>query len=281
MSLEETISISEIFGPVIQGEGALIGRPTVFVRTGGCDYRCAWCDTLYAVLPSFRMEWRRMNAREIMDEVAILSSGHAILITLSGGNPALQSLDSLLDLGRERGYAFALETQGSVAKAWFAKLTYLILSPKPPSSRMEIDWDALGECLAAGMSTRVIFKIVVFDDADYGFARQVHARFPHVAMYLQPGNPTPDVVDAAPGEAVLAMAASTSSRGMSTHGGDLEFETRENRPDRATEHDAVGVCERAATQLTWLLERTSRDGWNDVTLLPQLHVLLWGNKRGV
>jgi 7-carboxy-7-deazaguanine synthase len=34
------VRVSEIFGPTIQGEGALIGLPTVFVRTGGCDYRC-------------------------------------------------------------------------------------------------------------------------------------------------------------------------------------------------------------------------------------------------
>ncbi len=36
------LRIAEVFGPTIQGEGALIGEPTVFVRTGGCDYRCAW-----------------------------------------------------------------------------------------------------------------------------------------------------------------------------------------------------------------------------------------------
>lgn len=41
----DRIRISEIFGPTIQGEGALIGEPTVFVRTGGCDYRCSWCDS--------------------------------------------------------------------------------------------------------------------------------------------------------------------------------------------------------------------------------------------
>ena len=35
------IRVSEIFGPTIQGEGVLIGLPTVFVRTGGCDYRCS------------------------------------------------------------------------------------------------------------------------------------------------------------------------------------------------------------------------------------------------
>jgi 7-carboxy-7-deazaguanine synthase len=52
--MKESILISEIFGPTVQGEGPLVGRPTVFVRTGGCDYRCAWCDTLYAVLPEHR-----------------------------------------------------------------------------------------------------------------------------------------------------------------------------------------------------------------------------------
>jgi 7-carboxy-7-deazaguanine synthase len=52
----EHIRISEIFGPTIQGEGPLIGRPTVFVRTAGCDYRCTWCDTLYAVLLEYHDE---------------------------------------------------------------------------------------------------------------------------------------------------------------------------------------------------------------------------------
>jgi 7-carboxy-7-deazaguanine synthase len=43
--MTERVRISEIFGPTIQGEGPLIGRPSVFVRTAGCDYRCTWCDT--------------------------------------------------------------------------------------------------------------------------------------------------------------------------------------------------------------------------------------------
>lgn len=55
------IRIAEIFGPTIQGEGVLIGEPTVFVRTGGCDYRCAWCDSLHAVESRFRHEWKTMS----------------------------------------------------------------------------------------------------------------------------------------------------------------------------------------------------------------------------
>ena len=48
----KTFPVIEIFGPTIQGEGAEAGVPTHFVRLGGCDYRCSWCDTMYAVDPS-------------------------------------------------------------------------------------------------------------------------------------------------------------------------------------------------------------------------------------
>ena len=142
------IRVSEIFGPTVQGEGLLIGRPTVFVRTGGCDFRCSWCDTLYAVLPEYHDEWRPMSPEAIMAEVARLSGGRPVLVTLSGGNPALQPLAPLIALGHAAGYRFAMETQGSVAQPWFADLDWLVLSPKPPSSGMTMDWRSFDECLA-------------------------------------------------------------------------------------------------------------------------------------
>src|SRR5579864_3966914 len=127
------ILVSEIFGPTVQGEGPLIGHPSVFVRTGGCDYRCSWCDTLYAVLPQYRDEWVWMTPADIMARVNALAGGQGVLITLSGGNPALQPLAPLIALGRNDGHGFAMETQGSMAQPWFADLDWLILSPKPPS----------------------------------------------------------------------------------------------------------------------------------------------------
>src|ERR1700731_950459 len=81
-AMNERIRISEIFGPTIQGEGPLIGRPTVFVRTGGCDYRCAWCDTLYAVLPEYRDQWTLMTTPEIMTRVNELAGGQPVLVSL-------------------------------------------------------------------------------------------------------------------------------------------------------------------------------------------------------
>ena len=186
---QSKIRISEIFGPTIQGEGALIGQPTVFVRTGGCDYRCSWCDTLHAVESKYRDEWTSMEAGEILDEVKRLSNDTQLTVSLSGGNPATQDLGELIGLGKADGYRFALETQGSVAQDWFADLDVLTLSPKPPSSGMGTDWGKFDDCLkAAGEGSEIALKIVVFDEGDYDYAREAAGRYPALPVYLQPGN---------------------------------------------------------------------------------------------
>ncbi|MDF2440803.1 MAG: 7-carboxy-7-deazaguanine synthase [Abditibacteriota bacterium] len=257
--MSSRILISEIFGPTIQGEGSLIGRPTVFVRTGACDFRCSWCDTLYAVLPEYKAAWTPHSAAEILDKVLLLTNGQPILITLSGGNPALQPLEALLDLGHAHGCTFALETQGSVPKSWFARLDHLVLSPKPPSSGMTTDWATLRQCLdmarvtelqTAAQSTlcgpQTVIKIVVFDEDDYAFARQAHRQFPDVPFVLQSGNSAP-----------------AQPHNDWSGGGD----------------DSLAAM--SSQRIEWLLEQVTRDGWFDATILPQLHVLLWGNKRGV
>ncbi len=238
-----TISVSEIFGPTVQGEGVVIGKPTVFVRTGGCDYRCSWCDSKFAVLPEFRETWRRMSPEAVFSEVKKLSP-QPILVTLSGGNPALQPFGSLIRLGKAEGYGFTIETQGTLARNWFADLAYLTLSPKPPSSGMVTDWEKLARCVeAGGPETGTVMKVVVFGEGDYAFAKEVDRRFPQVPVYLQVGNDDPPDPDA-PNE---------------------------------TEPDIGKLLER----YEWLAEKIVADRWNGATVLPQLHVLVWGNKRGV
>ena len=63
-----------IIGPTIQGEGALAGRPTIFVRTGGCDFRCTWRDSLHAVDPVHKANWkpRRVKPRISMKCIHLL-----------------------------------------------------------------------------------------------------------------------------------------------------------------------------------------------------------------
>jgi len=242
--MKGSIRISEVFGPTIQGEGPLIGHPTVFVRTGGCDYRCRWCDTLYAVLPEFRGEWTLMTPAEILARVEQLAGSSPVLVSLSGGNPALQPLAPLIALGHQKGYTFALETQGSVPQPWFATLEWLMLSPKPPSSGMATDWQALDDfVMAATGGPRCVIKVVVFDDDDYAYARFVANRYPALSVYLQVGNPAP----------------------LMTHAGS------------GGESDVDDLMRR----FRWLVDKIAADRWFVATVLPQLHVLAWGNRRGV
>ncbi len=238
------IRISEIFGPTVQGEGALIGRPTVFVRTGGCDYRCTWCDTLYAVLPAYRHDWLRMEPEDILAKVADLTGGVPVLVTISGGNPAIQPLAPLIEQGRAHGHRFAMETQGSVAADWFATLDHLVLSPKPPSSGMETDWSVFADCLAAASGgPQIVLKVAVFDEADYAFARAASERHPSLPVYLSVGNHTP-------GEPNEAGRDGVDQKGL-------------------------------MARFRWLVDRVGQDRWFAATVLPQLHVLAWGNERGV
>lgn len=238
------IRISEIFGPTVQGEGALIGKPTVFVRTGGCDYRCSWCDTLYAVLPEYRHDWRPMAPDAILAQVEALTGAVPVLVTISGGNPAIQPLGPLIEQGRARGHRFAMETQGSVAAAWFATLDHLVLSPKPPSSGMDTDWTAFDACLAAASGgPQTVLKVAVFDEADYAFARAASARHPSLPVYLSIGNHTP-------GEPNEAGRDGVDQKGL-------------------------------MARFRWLVDRVGQDRWFAATVLPQLHVLAWGNERGV
>lgn len=131
----KAIPVAEIFGPTIQGEGPLAGVSTTFVRFGGCDYLCSWCDSLHAVLPQHVRQLERLPAAEIVARLRALD-GASRWVTLSGGNPAMHQLDALVDQLHAEGWYVAVETQGSRWQPWLAKVDQLVISPKPPSSGM-------------------------------------------------------------------------------------------------------------------------------------------------
>lgn len=171
-----------------------------------------------------------------------LSGSVPLTVSLSGGNPAIQPFRALIETGKAEGYRFAMETQGSIARDWFALLDMLVLSPKPPSSGETVDWTRFEDCLEAAGPARRVLKIVVFDEEDYLWAKATAARFPALPLYLQPGNHTPP-----PPEALDAAI------------------------------DLDGILQR----MRWLIDRVAEDRWFAPHILPQLHVLLWGNRRGV
>lgn len=234
---DDKIPISEIFGPTIQGEGQQIGRPTVFIRTGGCDYRCSWCDTLYAVLPEHAKQWKRLAPATVCADVRALAR-KPVLITLSGGNPAMwDGLEAVIDQLHGELYDFTMETQGSIWKPWMSKLDYLTLSPKPPSAKIHFD-QPLFETIVrmAPPAPRTSIKVVVMNDTDLAFAYRLRDLLPDHPFFVSVGNPGPGAT----------------------------------------------TVEQLLHRTRWLAEVVAdRDRRYDITVLPQLHALIWPNSRGV
>jgi 7-carboxy-7-deazaguanine synthase len=186
----DKIPVIEIFGPTIQGEGSVIGVKTMFVRTYGCDYRCSWCDSAFTWDGSAKDQVRMMDVSDIVSELSQLAGGNFSWVTISGGNPALigQPVHNLIDQLHALGVKVAVETQGSRWQDWFSSVDVLTVSPKPPSSRMRTDWEVLDRLHRELPAGNYVLKIVVFDDADYDYAKTVHQRYPDVPFYLQAGN---------------------------------------------------------------------------------------------
>lgn len=239
------IPVLEIFGPTIQGEGMVVGRKTMFVRTAGCDYRCAWCDSSFTWDGSAKEDIVQMTSEEIWQRLKEIGGNHFDHVTISGGNPALlAAIDSLVDLLQEKDIEVALETQGSRYQDWFVKIDDLTISPKPPSSKMKTNWERLDDIIhQLEVNDRLIhtsLKVVIFDKEDLRYAEKVHQRYPKLNFFLQVGND------------------------------DLE----EIEPQQLSQH--------LLNKYEWLIDQVVASSvLNRVRVLPQVHALVWGNKRGV
>jgi 7-carboxy-7-deazaguanine synthase len=235
------IPVLEIFGPTVQGEGAVIGRKTMFVRTAGCDYRCSWCDSAFTWDGSAKDDIRKMTPEEIYEELLAVGGDTFDHVTISGGNPALlPHLAGLLDLFKEKGIMSALETQGSKFQTWFRDIDELTISPKPPSSGMDTDFEKLNEIIENVSGQNISLKVVVFNEEDLAYAKKVHLLFPDVPFYIQTGN---DQIDEVDDEKLLVYLS-----------GRYEWLINLVMPDPE---------------------------FKRVRVLPQLHTFVWGNKKGV
>lgn len=171
--MTKKIPVIELFGPTIQGEGAMAGRVTSFLRLGGCPYRCVWCDTMYAVDPiQIKKNATYMTEDEIF--VAIHEKVKTPWITITGGDPVMWDLTYLIRKLRQTGYQINVETEGSLWRPWLIDVQQITLSPKPPSSGMS--GKLCIETLRKYMNTlaHVSLKVVIFDSTDYKWARDLH-----------------------------------------------------------------------------------------------------------
>lgn len=257
------IPVIEIFGPVIQGEGAMIGHWTSFVRTGGCDFRCSHCDSLHAVDPAqVKQNSTWMTPDEIADTIIhnkLPKLGMAPWVTLSGGNPAMWDFSKFLYRMKMLSYKVAIETQGSLWKDWIGDCDQITISPKPHGmgdQTVRAQFDAFMANLFDHLSSlcgtchnpfdKACIKIPVFGERDLDFAEEMVRNYgSEIKIYLSLGNPFPPEKAAAAGVTKEKLAATL-----------LEHYAR---------------CSDAIAERPALV--------NNAIFLPQLHVLVYGNER--
>jgi 7-carboxy-7-deazaguanine synthase len=128
------VKIAEIFHS-IQGEGSLLGVPSVFIRTSGCNLRCSWCDTPYT---SWQPQGEERSLDQILEQVASFPARHAVV---TGGEPMIApEIVPLTGRLRARGLHITIETAGTVFAPVACDL--MSISPKLANSTPEGSWAA-------------------------------------------------------------------------------------------------------------------------------------------
>lgn len=293
---EKTIPVSEIFGPTLEGEGPWAGQPTYFLRIGGCDYGCLWCDTDQAVTAENVRKLPRLTQTEIWERLYEYSREHPgpDLLAISGGNPGLYDLGRIVDNWQSHDQTanghepymkkVLVETQGSLFKSWMAEVNLLTISPKAPSSGLDPDkslaafdtfWQNYSlqkannrlQNYRTPLDHKAILKVVVFDEVDYVFAQQLRRLYPLVPFHLSTG---------------------TAMGGLSGRWVPPDYSGGNPERDRFrvvrghqnvfwTPNTYVDTKESLLDRYRWLAERAMNDPiMADAKVQVQLHCLLWG-----
>jgi 7-carboxy-7-deazaguanine synthase len=157
-----SLNVNEIFYSV-QGEGSRTGLPCVFVRLQGCNLRCDWCDTPYALEMHETAEI--MNFSEI---IAKVESYNCSFVLFTGGEPLTQpDCIPLMKLLAEKGYTVAVETNGNMDLSKIDPLIVKIVDIKCPGSKMSkfMNYNNIEY-----LTKRDEVKFVIGDRIDYEFA---------------------------------------------------------------------------------------------------------------
>ena len=215
---------------------------TMFVRTYGCDYRCNWCDSAFTWDGSAKDKVRMLEPEEILAELLELAGDNFNCVTISGGNPALigEGMGTFITALHERGITAAIETQGSRWQEWFYSVDVLTISPKPPSSGMTTDMDVLDSILQK-----------LNDKGSSSHSLKV---------------------------VVFDDKDYEYAKSIHQRYPNVPCYLQPGNDDVLEQGD---ISARLLERLEWLFNKAIADKeMNQVRVLPQLHALIWHNKRG-
>lgn len=152
----------------IQGEGFHQGKAAYFIRLGGCDVGCVWCDV--------KESWDASNhpQKRISQIVEEAKKYPARIAVITGGEPLMHNLDELTEALHQNGFATHIETSGAYGLS--GRLDWICLSPKkfkPPLPGIALKAHEL--------------KVVVFNQSDFQWAEKYASLVsPKCKLYLQP-----------------------------------------------------------------------------------------------
>jgi 7-carboxy-7-deazaguanine synthase len=158
--------VEEFFS--LQGEGFHAGRAAYFIRLGGCDVGCSWCDSRF----SWNPDMHPMIDAETIISNAVQSGTDSVVVT--GGEPLMWNLDYLCDGLKEKNIKTYIETSGAYPLS--GKWDWICLSPKknmPPAREICYIADEL--------------KVIIQDRSDFEWAEKYRSIVNEKCqLFLQP-----------------------------------------------------------------------------------------------
>lgn len=152
----------------VQGEGAFSGAAAFFIRLGGCDVGCVWCDV--------KESWdAAAHPHFTIDQIVDQAKSHAAeIVVITGGEPLMYNLDELTTALKKAGLRTHVETSGAhpISGVW----DWVCFSPKKFKAPVAEFFPAADE-----------LKIIVFNKSDFKWAEEHAAQCPEkTRLYLQP-----------------------------------------------------------------------------------------------
>lgn len=174
------MKVSEIFCS-IEGEGKRAGLPCIFIRLFGCNLRCSYCDSMYAVDDTNDKCLTEMSIDEILGRVSCLNkTGSIKAVTLTGGEPLLcmTQAHNLLHALNAKGYEVNIETNGSILCTLRGPHFYT-MDVKCPSSGMETHNDMNN---FQYLNEDDVVKFVVGSEQDLNYMKNIINTYPTKAQ---------------------------------------------------------------------------------------------------
>ena len=152
----------------IQGEGYNTGKAAYFIRLGGCDVGCVWCDV--------KDSWdaSKHPSHSINSLLELVEQDSAKRVVVTGGEPAMYNLEPITTLFRSKGMELFIETSGAypITGSW----DWICVSPKKFKAPLKSELKKANE-----------LKVIVFNQSDFDWALE-HAKSvnPACKLFLQP-----------------------------------------------------------------------------------------------